>query len=192
MKEGQVRTVFEKNTLVKVVPWRYMALRRNKLTDRHTNIQYFHLGANNEGYWNYDRMALQMEDVFDVLSVVYPHANFLTLMDASAGHGKRREGGLDEKVMSKSWGCNKDYIMRETVVPELGPHTPTHHIGQRQSMQFEEADEGPFYLTPDQRINQKHPVVTEEVKARQKTKVEILTELKLKLEEYTTRRTYIT
>ena len=47
-----------------------------------------------------------MEDVFDVLYVVYPHTDFLTLMDANTSRGKRREGGLDEKVMSKSWGCN--------------------------------------------------------------------------------------
>ena len=100
-----------------------MALLRKKLTNRHANIQCFYLGANNDGCWNYARMAFQMEGVFDVLSVIYPHTDFLTLMYASAVHRKRREGGLDEKEMSKSWGCNKDYKMRETMVPELGSHT---------------------------------------------------------------------
>ena len=76
-------------------------------------------------------MALQMEDVYDVVSTVYPHFDFVTQMDQSAGHGKKREGGLDVSVMRKKWG-GKQSNMRSTITTDYGPYGATHLIGSVQ------------------------------------------------------------
>ena len=82
----------------------YGTTKKKKLTCKHALIQYFELGVQNEGYWDYHHMALQMEDAYDVLRVIHPHCNFVTQMDQSAGHGKRREDGLEASEMSLKWG----------------------------------------------------------------------------------------
>ena len=48
---------------------RYLSteLPRKKLEDRPTLVRFFDVGINLEGFRNYDQMALQVEDVFDVL-----------------------------------------------------------------------------------------------------------------------------
>ena len=81
--------------------------KKKPLTCKDCLIKYFEIGANNEGYWGYGQMALQNEDAFDVLSVCYPHCDFLLLADKSSGHTKSREDGLDEKEMGKNWGGKK-------------------------------------------------------------------------------------
>ena len=50
----------------------YGTVKKKKLHDKLTLIQFFESGVNLEGFWNYDQMSLQVEDVFDVLSVKYP------------------------------------------------------------------------------------------------------------------------
>jgi len=50
-----------------------------ELNSKHALIQYFDLGMHNEGYWTYNHIALQMEDAFDVLSIVFPHCDFVFL-----------------------------------------------------------------------------------------------------------------
>ena len=95
-------------------------------------------------------MALQMEDVYDVVSTVYPHFDFVTQMDQSAGHGKKREGGLDVSMMRKKWG-GKQNNMRSTITTDNGPYGATHLIGSVQHMHFRETDEGPFYVSLEQR-----------------------------------------
>ena len=52
-------------------------------------IRYFEVGVMGEGYWNYDHMALQTEDAFDMLAVVYLHCDYIKLTDQSSGHGKK-------------------------------------------------------------------------------------------------------
>jgi hypothetical protein len=46
-------------------------------------VVYFELGANNEGYWTYNHMAIQFEDCLDCLKVLYPHFDFAFLFDHS-------------------------------------------------------------------------------------------------------------
>ena len=67
--------------------------KKKMITDRLTFIQIFNLGINEEGYWNYFHMALQFEDIFDVLCVKIPECDFLILMDQLSGDRKKwREG----------------------------------------------------------------------------------------------------
>ena len=87
------------------------------------------------------------------------------------------EKGLDAKAMGKSRG-KKEYKMRQTIVPETGPFPSTYHVGQEQSLQFSEDDDGPFYLKPRKRKNTKHPIVTDKIITRAKTKPELLGELR--------------
>jgi hypothetical protein len=49
-------------------------------------VQYLNIGANNEGYWNCIHMSVQLEDVVDCLSVLYPEHDVVFLFDHSQGH----------------------------------------------------------------------------------------------------------
>ena len=46
--------------------------------------KYFVLGVNNEGYWNYFHMAVQLEDVHDVISHKYPHCDIVYFLTTRA------------------------------------------------------------------------------------------------------------
>jgi hypothetical protein len=62
----------------------------------------FEYGANNEGYWSYEHMVLQLEDCVDCLQVLAPQFDYLFLFDHSCGHDKQREDGLKhDKII---WG----------------------------------------------------------------------------------------
>ena len=86
----------------------------------------FEYGANGDGYWTYDHMVLQLEDVVDVLDALFsvpwdgresPHNVFvkseirpktlvrkyeyLFLTDHSCGHDRKRPDGLDVTSLRK-------------------------------------------------------------------------------------------
>ena len=65
------------------------SIKKKSIKDPLTLVQFFDLGINEEGYWNYFHMALQIEDIFDVFTIKYPYYNFLILMDQLSGHGKK-------------------------------------------------------------------------------------------------------
>jgi hypothetical protein len=67
-------------------------------------VVYFELGANNEGYWTYNHMAIQFEDCVDCLKVSYPQFDFAFLFDHSQGHAKKLANGLDAYSMNKGYG----------------------------------------------------------------------------------------
>jgi hypothetical protein len=54
-------------------------------------VKYFELGTNNEGYWGYNHMVLQLEDCADCLKAVYPHLQFVFCPTTAAGTLKRDE-----------------------------------------------------------------------------------------------------
>ena len=66
-------------------------------------VFYFEYGNNLEGYWNYDRMVLQLEDCVDCLMTLFPHFDFIFTFDHISGHAKKRVGGLDAPSMNKSF-----------------------------------------------------------------------------------------
>ena len=88
-----------------------------------------------EGFWNYDQMALQVEDVFDVLAIKYPAYDFLFMLDQSSGHGRMREGSLNVNLMSLKFGGKQDNL-RDTTIKEIGPYHHILEIGDTQSMCF--------------------------------------------------------
>jgi hypothetical protein len=56
----------------------------------------FEFGSNYDGYWTYEHLVTQIEDLADVsIQVQYPWIQFLILVDHSSGHGKKRPDGLN-------------------------------------------------------------------------------------------------
>ena len=53
------------------------------MNDQLTLIRFFEVGFNEEGFWNYNQMALQVEDVIDDLLVKFYNksVDFLFLID---------------------------------------------------------------------------------------------------------------
>ena len=57
----------------------YGNTKKKDIDDPLTLVRFFDLGINEEGYWNYFHIALQIEDAFNVLSVKYPNFNFFLI-----------------------------------------------------------------------------------------------------------------
>jgi len=53
-----------------------------KLKDSSPFCQFFEYGANKDGYWNYHHAALQLEDVVDCLTCLFPDVDFFCLIKA--------------------------------------------------------------------------------------------------------------
>ena len=109
-------------------------------------------GAGKQGYWDYNHMVLQMEDVVDVLEVMYPNNDICFLFDHSSGHTKGRPDGLCVNDMNKGWGKDQP-IPRDSEIVEgcLGKHSPTLKIGDVQRFHFTADDDGPIGMSPAER-----------------------------------------
>ena len=129
------------------------------------------------GFWNYDQMALQVEDVYDVVSVKFPQYDFLLLLDQSSGRGRMREGSLNENLMSSRFG-GKQGTLRNSEIKEIGPYQSILNVGDIQHMNFRDGDRGPFYLK--NRLDQMYDKGSGEYKIVTKSKKEIKEELKSK------------
>ena len=84
----------------------------------------FAFGANYDGYWTYDHLACQIEDLTDVVQVMFPWVQLHVLVDHSSGHDKTRPDGLNPNNMNKEFG-GKHKAMHSTLIKEeagyLGP-----------------------------------------------------------------------
>ena len=49
-------------------------------------VRYLEYGANNDGYWKYENMIMQLEDCVDILQYIYPQFGLIFLFDHSNGH----------------------------------------------------------------------------------------------------------
>ncbi len=115
-------------------------------------LTYFDYGENKEGYWDYNHMVLQFEDVVDCLKVLqHPNNHFVFLFDHSSGHAKQRPDGLNASRMNKSFG-GKSPPMHPTVIVGdsgfLGPYPCILEPGHTQRLTFTKTDVGPFWMTP--------------------------------------------
>jgi hypothetical protein len=148
-------------------------------------IVHFELGANNQGYWTYNHMAIQFEDCVDCLKVLYPQFDFAFLFDHSQGHAKKLPDGLDAYSMNKGYGGIQTR-MRESVIKEengyLGTHTRTLNVGDTQKFIFQPGDDGPFWMTQAERdLNCHDRVLPQPLNAQQQTRNKTIAELKLEL-----------
>ena len=108
-------------------------------------VNFFNIGINEESYWNYFHIALQIEDMFNVISVKYPEYNFVVLIFKYSGHGKRMEGGLNAGEMSVRYGGSQQKI-RITTINKFGTNPAQMKVGHIQSLTFKCGNAGPFYL----------------------------------------------
>jgi hypothetical protein len=93
-------------------------------------VKYSELGANNEGYWGYNKMVLQLEDCVDCLKAVYPHLASVFLFDHSSGLPKKRRGGLDASHMNYGFGGSQQMMRNSKIVDGDG------FLGMEQTMRF--------------------------------------------------------
>ena len=142
----------------------------------------FEYGATAEGYWTYDRMVLQLEDCADVLKALHPEFDIVFLFDHSCGHDRGREDGLNVSGMRLGYGGVQRVMHSREIKAEkgyLGTHHRTLNVGDVQHMVFREGDDGPFWLTPEQKLERMHSVY-EDMEQKDKTKPELLEELRAK------------
>jgi hypothetical protein len=131
----------------------------------------FEYGVNFEGYWSYEHMVLQLEDCVDCMKVIAPQYDLLFLFDHSCGHDKQREDGLNVDNMSKSFG-GKQTKMHDSLIKEingyLGPYPTILKPGDYQSFVFVESDVGPFWLSQQEREEQRYDQVIQGTTTKRK------------------------
>ena len=143
-------------------------------------IRELEYGTQMEGYWTYDRMILQLEDCIDCLAVLFPHCEYLFLFDHSNGHDRQREDALNPNKMNKEWGGSQPK-MRDTKIEVEAPFdAPKYPKGSTQSLVFQHDDEGPFYLSLEEREARKFDRNTGISKERNLKKSELLERLQEK------------
>jgi len=67
-----------------------------------------------EGYWNYEKMAIQTEDVMTAMDTLHPNVQQLHQFDWSSGHKKSLEGGLMVNSMNINYGGKGNKRLRDT------------------------------------------------------------------------------
>ena len=138
---------------------------------------FFSSGANKDGYWTSFHAKIQLEDAVDFLSIIFPEYDFTFMYDQSSGHTKMRSDGLLAGNMNLSYG-GAVIKMRNTKIMELGPYDSILNIGDAQNMHFSPHDNGPFWMRPIDRIAKKYDKILSYEIVREKTKIELLIELR--------------
>jgi hypothetical protein len=143
-------------------------------------LTYFDYGENKEGYWDYNHMRLQFEDVVDCLKVMHSQVHFVFLFDHSSGHAKQHPDGLNAAKMNRSFG-GKCPVMHSTVIEtesgSLGPNARILEPGYKQRLTFTEVDAGPFWMTPNERILSRRDQVDGDPPSVPRNKSELVLEL---------------
>ena len=142
-------------------------------------MKFFDVGINEEGYWNNNQIALQVEDVYDALSIKFNDDNnvdFILMIDQSSGHGHMREGALNVNNMSVRYGGCQEKL-REKKIRDVGTYPRILEIGDIQSMVFEDNDNGPFYMSTVEKGRSKYDRLTGKLKTK-KSKKRLIKELK--------------
>jgi hypothetical protein len=119
----------------------------------------FEYGIAGQGYWDYNHMALQLEDCADVLKALYPEYDYLFLFNHSSGHDKQRPDGLCASRMTKGFGGAQPKMRPSVIVSAdyLGPydHPMKLIVGSEQLMVFRDSDRGPFWMSDAEREKRK-------------------------------------
>jgi hypothetical protein len=126
---------------------------KQQITCNSPFITFFELGDGKEGYWNSNHIALQTEDVVDCLQALYPDHDLLMLFDHSSGHAKNRKNGLRVQDMNMKHGGKATKTMRESKITIncLGPYAKTVLPEEQQQFVFQLNDDGPFYLSDEEK-----------------------------------------
>lgn len=140
--------------------------------EKNPTVVEFAVGNNNDGWWNYQQMCLQIEDVVDVLTCAYPHDEHVLLFDHSSCHDKKLEDGLSATSMNTGYGGSQP-TMRKSKLTEgcVGMHSPIYSVGEEQSMVFDVDDwkTGPFWLTDEEKQRKMRDRQSTEPKKKSRT-----------------------
>ena len=163
----------------------YNMIEKKKIIDNPTR-RFFRSGANHEGFWTAAHAKLQLEDVADVLQTLYPAFDFLFLFDQSSGHTKMREDGLNTSEMNVSYG-GAQKKMRDGFIHQKGTYQSAHCAGP-QRMHFVDQDDGPFWMTPDEKAATKYDRTDGTTQRKEKTKAQLLINLRARGVDTTKKR----
>jgi hypothetical protein len=121
--------------------------------------------TNNGGWWNSgSNFHIQVEDIGDCFKVMYPGKVPIIFTDWSQGHARKRPDGLDINRMNKGFS-GKQVASRDSIVKNncWGPFSyegmlqkPIGAAKLKQSFIFQESDEGPCYMSSQQRLATKY------------------------------------
>lgn len=119
-----------------------------------------YLQYGNENWWNYEKFAVQVEDLMDAFDCLYPNCQMLLEVDHSSGHTKKKPDGLSTDNMNMKWGGSKPKL-RDSILSDGDVHVPASSTngyitvgsysyklfvaGDTQLMYFVEGDLPPFY-----------------------------------------------
>jgi hypothetical protein len=103
---------------VKVLWWRGSSLKKD-LTCSPFIIE-FEYGAGNEGYWNYDKMVVQLENCADIMKCIYPQYDYLFIFDNSCWYDEQQPNGLNAESMPKLYGGKQSYFHDSKIQKEQG------------------------------------------------------------------------
>ena len=139
-------------------------------------------GMNNEGYWRYEDMVLQMEDCRDILVHMFPDYEFIFLFDHSNGHDRLQPNGLSINRISIRHG-GKQPVMRNAYITKdlLGPyHNENYKLqpGMEQTMVFSDDHIGPCYMSDTQRTKHKYDLSNQKIIEKNFTNAELVKKLK--------------
>ena len=120
---------------------------KSEVVNSESFTRFFQYGNDKEGYWCYDHIALQLEDIVDCLVIMFPVHDFLFLFDQSSGHGRQQTDGLNALNMNNDWGGAVPN-MRDTETVDkscLGPynHPRKLKVGDVQHLVYQASDPGP-------------------------------------------------
>jgi hypothetical protein len=130
-------------------------------------IHYLDYGNNNDGYWTYESMVLQLEDCVDsCLQELYLEFELTFLFNHSNEHDKMKPDGLHFRRVSKTFGGKQTHQMWNSVLTDKDCFGPFHNstyklqLGDDQSMIFSSMDTGPFYLSDEEKERRRNDVST--------------------------------
>jgi hypothetical protein len=117
----------------------------------------------------------------DCLVTLLPDFDHLLLFDYSSGHSKKRVNGLDANGMAKYYGGNQSTLRDAPIYQEegiLGPFQRKLAVGDVQKMVFQDTDDGPFWLSPADRVAKRMDATRPNTQeTRDKTKAVLYDEL---------------
>jgi hypothetical protein len=150
-------------------------------------LAFFRSGVQHEGYWNSSHAKLQLEDAVDAISTIFSQFDCVFLFDQLPGPTKMRSDSLHMRNMNVSHGRSAE-MMHATIIHEVGPHPRILHVGDNQEMHFVEGGNGPFWMTLAKQAKTKHDRQLGTAKTRNKTKIELLKNLRQSRHDTTKQR----
>jgi hypothetical protein len=108
---------------------------------------------NNQGYWDYVHMIIQLEDCIDVVKTLHPEFDFMFLFDHSCGYDRQRPDRLSVPKVNKTHGGAQPKMRKSKIETEevLGPFPAILQVGGYQHMNYQDGDSGPFYKSKAKR-----------------------------------------